>query len=47
MSDTSYMVHDYPEPPPGWADDEYPTPEDEEERFWEQVDRQWDEDHDF
>ena len=35
------------EPPPGWADDEYPTPEDEEERFWEEVDRLWDEDHDF
>ena len=37
----AWGVYDYPDPPPGWMDEEYPTPEDEEERFWEQVDRQW------
>lgn len=47
MSDTSWMAHDYPDPPPGWADDEYPTAEDREEALWEKADRAWDEDHDL
>ena len=35
------------EPPVGYMDDEWPTLEDEEEHFWEEVDRAWDEGHDF
>jgi hypothetical protein len=47
MSNTSYAVYDYPEPPPGWADEEYPTLESQEDWFMELADRLWDEDHDF
>lgn len=40
----AWGVYDYPDPPPGWADDEYPTEEDEEEIFLELADRWDDED---
>ena len=41
----SWMVYDYPDPPPGWQDAEYPTPEDEDEIYYEKADR-WDDPED-
>ena len=46
MSDTSWMVSDYPDPPPGWADEDWPTPDEIEDRFGDLADRLYDEEHD-